>query len=124
MDWYKQLNKSKYTPPSKVFRIVWPILYSFIATSLFFIIQTNKCSKTCLSIFIIQILLNLSWTFVFFKQKQIKVALLLIVVILILTIKNYIDFYSIHRVSAYLLIPYIIWLCVAFYLNTYIVMYN
>ena len=124
MDWYDTLNKSKYTPPAKIFRIVWPILYSLIATSLLLVIKTNKCYGTCLSIFIIQLIINLSWTFVFFKLRQIKLSLVFIIVIIILTIKNYIDFYAIHTLSAYLLIPYITWLCLALYLNTHIVLYN
>ena len=123
-NWYNTLNKSNYTPPSYVFSIVWSILYVLIITSFLIIITTKKCNIYCLLPFIIQFIINISWTYVFFDLKKINLSLLLIMLIIILTIISYNNFYKINKISAYLLLPYLVWLIIALYLNSYIVFNN
>lgn len=123
-NWYKSLNKSKYSPPSYVFSIVWSILYALIFLSFIFTLKTRECDIKCFLPFILQIIINLSWTYTFFNLKKIKLSLIMILVIIILTILSYINFYKFNKLSANLLIPYLLWLLLAFYLNAYIVYYN
>ena len=122
--WYNKLNKSKITPPSWVFSVIWPILYILMTISFYLVLKTKKCNKTCISIFLLQLCINLSWTYVFFKLKMTKLSLLLIISIFLLTLKSYSIFKKINNLSSLLLIPYLIWLCLAFYLNSYIVINN
>ena len=124
--WYDKLQKSQLTPPNYIFSIVWPILYVLMFISLFKILQTKQCSLYCtpLIFFFLQLILNLSWTTIFFRYKLIKTALLVLTSILILTIITFIKFKKISIIASYLLVPYIIWLFFAFYLNFYIVINN
>ena len=68
--------------------------------------------------------LNVIWTTVFFKFKMMKLALLLIYAIIALTILTAIKMYGISIISTLLLIPYLLWLSFASYLNLYIIVKN
>ena len=124
--WYQQLNKPSWTPPDYAFGIIWPILYTLMFISLY-IIYKNKNSihyHTAFTLFFIQFFLNIIWTTIFFKFKMIKLALfdlMLLLLFLSLTINS---FYKINKLSSILLLPYLLWLLVAFLLNLYIVLYN
>ena len=124
--WYDNLKKSKYSPPDKVFGIVWPILYLLMIISFYLVISDKECYPYCnaLNFFILQLILNLSWTTIFFKMKKIKLAFLAIITILILTVITFYKFYKINKFGSYLLIPYILWLSFASYLNLHIVINN
>ena len=128
-EWYNQLNKSHFTPPSYVFGIVWPILYILILVSfiLFLLNRDNVNNEIFIKtiiVFIIQILCNILWSPLFFGYKYIKIAFIDIVLTLGLTALNIYYFYKSYPISAYLLIPYISWLVLATYLNLYIVINN
>ena len=125
-EWYLSLNKSKLTPPGYVFGIVWPILYLLLGISFLLTIKSPKCIGFCspLVFFTAQMILNLIWTTVFFRMKMMKTALLLIYAIIALTIIAFMKMLSVNRTAALLLIPYLLWLSFASYLNLYIVVKN
>uniref|UniRef100_A0A6C0CWE3 TspO/MBR family protein n=1 Tax=viral metagenome TaxID=1070528 RepID=A0A6C0CWE3_9ZZZZ len=124
-NWYYKLKKSKYSPPNYIFGIVWPILYLSMVISFIIIIINNKCNNyRPIIFFFVQLLFNLSWSFIFFKLKSPRLALIDLILIIIFTIITISEFYKISMIAASLLIPYIIWLLFAFFLNIYIVIYN
>jgi len=125
-NWYSSLKKSPLSPPNSVFGKAWAILYLLLTISLVLVWTNPICKPYCtaLNFFFIQLFFNLIWTTVFFRLKMTKVALLMILLIIGLTIKTYFDFSKINNVASYLLIPYLIWLCFATYLNAYIVIKN
>lgn len=125
-NWYNSLNKSPLTPPNWVFGVAWTILYILLAISFLLTIYSKKCKGFCLPLifFTLQLILNLLWTTVFFKWKQIVIAFIFIIVIIILTIITIILMRKISKKGAYLLIPYVLWLCFAGYLNGYIMLMN
>lgn len=124
--WYNNLNKSYLTPPGWVFSVVWSILYTLLIISFYLVWKDNKCYPYCnaLNYFFVQLLLNLSWTTIFFKYKRIKISFLILILIFLLTCITFYKFYNINRISGYLLIPYLIWLLLATYLNVYIIFKN
>lgn len=120
--WYKSLNRSKLNPPGWVFGVVWPILYLLLAIFFVLLVKDKKSVKSPpLILFIIQIILNLGWTTIFFRFKMIKFALFLILLINALSIAIFV---MIKNNTKYLLLPYILWLTFASYLNGYIVFNN
>ena len=125
-EWYGPLKKSPITPPSWVFGVVWPILYVLMALSAYTVWIDKKCYPFCIPLvfFIVQLIINLSWTNVFFTQRKLKLALVMLISILILTMITYYLFRGVNKMSARLLVPYIIWLCLATHLNMYIVSHN
>ena len=124
--WYKNLKKAPFTTPSYVFGIVWPILYTLMAISTYLVWSNKKCYPYCSAItfFLIQLFFNLIWTTLFFKLNMPKLALLDTILILGFTIFTFQKYFKINKIAAYILIPYIAWLCLAFILNAYIIIYN
>ena len=125
-DWYKKLKVAPWNPPPYVFGIVWPILYLLMFISLIIILKDKKCYPYCypVTIFFAQLILNLSWTTIFFRLRLIRLALLVLILIFCLTLYAAILFYKINKLASYLLIPYLLWLLLAFTLNLYIIIYN
>jgi tryptophan-rich sensory protein len=124
--WYETLNKAPWTPPNYVFGIIWPILYLLMFISFTLVFFNKKCKGGCRPIlfFLIQLVLNLSWTTVFFTMKQIVAGLVVITAIICIAGYTAYKFYSIDKTAGLLLVPYLLWLCVAFSLNAYIALYN
>ena len=124
--WYNNINKSPYTPPGWFFSLVWSVLYLLMIISFYLIWSNSKCFPYCniLNLFILQLILNLSWTTIFFKYKKIRLSLVITICIFILTLIVSIKFYKINQTASYLLIPYLLWLLVAMYLNIYIIINN
>ena len=84
---------------------------------MFSILQRINC-------LLIQMALNLTWTTVFFKLKMIRLALASIIAIIVFTVITYTYFIKVSKLAAYLLLPYLAWLCLASSLNLYIVLFN
>lgn len=124
--WYNNLNKSSLSPPSWVFSVVWPILYTIMTISLYFVWSNKKCYPFCKPIyfFIIQLIFNLIWTTLFFKMKKPLLAFIDICFIIVFTFITIKEFYKIDKISSYLLVPYLLWLLFASYLNGYILLNN
>ena len=118
--WYRNLKKSKLNPPSKVFSPVWNILYITLFVSFFSI--KSKCLKWCepLNYFLIQLFFNLIWTYLFFVLKRVDLSLLDIFLMIIFTFLTIIKSYNYTKFGSLILIPYLIWICFAFYLNLFI----
>jgi len=122
--WYNNLKKSPLNPPPWVFGIVWPILYTLMAASFILVWRTptSKAHKQLgLTAFIVQLILNLSWSPTFFRYKQLNLSLVIIILTWISIGFTGVLFYRVNPLAAYLLVPYWIWVSFAIYLNAYIV---
>lgn len=115
------LNKPFLYPPQILFPIVWSILYFLMSVSFYIVYKEDKSTS---KIYFSQLIVNSLWTVIFFGLKLRLLALFWLVLIIILVIIMFIKFYKINRVSAYLLIPYLIWLFFAGYLNLAIYLIN
>ncbi|MDO1500356.1 TspO/MBR family protein [Winogradskyella maritima] len=123
-DWYISLNKAPWTPPGWVFGASWTLIMICFSVylSYLFTIRNSNFVKT---LFTIQVVLNISWNFLFFNQHWVLFALINIIMLTLLIIYLFISFGD-GKLSKmkYLLLPYIIWLCIATSLNAYIYIYN
>lgn len=120
--WYKSIKKSKLTPPKYVFGIVWSILYILLAIYFIFLLKIKNTDA--IIYFAIQIVLNLFWTFVFFKKRKIRLALIMIILIIFFTLLSMKEVYSSSSKAYIILVPYISWLLLAMYLNLVIILKN
>ena len=116
--WYQALIKSPLNPPGYVFGIVWPILYLLMSISAFRTFNETK------NLFLIQLLFNALWSWLFFAFQMPFVALLNIWLLIYLNIKINLKMFYQDKLSGLLFIPYIIWLFFASYLNLFIVLNN
>ena len=116
--WYLLLNKSELNPPSYVFGIVWPILYILMMVSAFL------AHKNIFSIFIIQLIFNAAWSWLFFRFQMPLIALLDIYLLIAINIYILNLMYKENKLAFFLFIPYVIWISFASYLNLFIVINN
>ena len=121
--WYKDINKSPLNPPSYLFGIVWPILYSMLL--IYFILIFRKPEyKIIYKLFLIQMLFNFIWSPIFFKLKKFKLALIVVLIMVGMTAYITYSTYNIDKKIALILFPYLLWISFATYLNGYIAFYN
>lgn len=120
--WYINLNKSNLTPPSYYFGIVWTLIYAILGYIAWLVWQTKNAILKKLYIF--QMLLNWLWTPVFFGMHQTQIAVMVLMLLLILVLLLAIKAFRLNKIISFLLIPYLIWLIFAFYLNLYIAINN
>jgi len=118
--WYATLVKPALNPPSWVFGPVWTTLYALMGIAAFLVWQRGWAERTvraALGVFGVQLLLNASWSIVFFGLHSPAWALANIAALWIAVIWTMFVFYKISRPAMYLLVPYIIWVSFASYLN-------
>ncbi|MFA5207892.1 MAG: TspO/MBR family protein [Candidatus Paceibacterota bacterium] len=112
-------NKPIFSPPAWIFAPVWTILYILMGISAFLVwkLKDQKDVKKPLIFFFIQLVLNFLWSIIFFGLGQHLWAFVEIVILLIMIIVTTVSFSKVSKVSAYLLIPYILWVSFASILN-------
>ena len=120
---YSSLNQPPFAPPGIVFPIAWTALYLLMGISYYFYRKTDK-NSTLITLYYIQLFLNLTWTFIFFVFKMRFLAIVWILVIILLVFYLIKQFWNIKKESAYLLIPYLLWLLFAMYLTIGIFLLN
>jgi len=100
--------------PSWIFPVVWTILYILMGVSSYIIYEKElEVPK----IYVIQLIWNLLWSFVFFTFKLYLLAFIWIIILFILVIRMITVFRKTDKLAAYLQIPYAIWLIVALILT-------
>ena len=117
--WYVNLNKPSFNPPNWIFGPVWTTLYILMGIS-FFLIWKQEASKArnlAILAFIIQLLFNFGWSFFFFYFHTIGLALIEIILLWIFISIMLVLFYKIKPITAYLNIPYLLWVSFAAALN-------
>jgi tryptophan-rich sensory protein len=129
--WYDRLRQPPGTPPNWVFGVVWPILYFMIAISGLLCYQSHRSTPpyrvyrivACIC-FCLQLVLNLIWSPIFFRLQAPRVALGVILLLWCTIAATIASFWVLHRFSALLLVPYLVWVTYAVYLNGGIVFLN
>lgn len=126
LTWYNTLNKPAFNPPSEIFAPVWTVMYTLIFISFVLFLNSKKSAHKTpgLVAFIIQILLNFSWSPAFFLLHSLELSFVIIILLLISTILTIIFFYKVSKPAGIILIPYLIWVCFAAYLNYSIMILN
>lgn len=115
---YNSFTLPPFSPPDRLFGIVWPILYLMIGIVcyLIFTVRSNY-RKTNLTLFIAQLFLNFIWSIVFFNASSRWTGLLIILVLEALVFFCIKEFYKSSKLAAYLMIPYFLWILFATYLT-------
>ena len=132
--WYVGLVKPALNPPSWVFGPVWTALYFLMGISLFLVwkqhsnildnVRMLRMWKIGITAFFVQLFLNAIWSIIFFGLQNPGWALVDIVFLWLAIVWTMVVFYKISRPAAYLLVPYLLWVSFASYLNYSIWMLN
>lgn len=118
---YNSLVKPPLSPPSIVFPIVWTILYVLMGISYYLLKNSSKKEKI---IYFVQLGVNALWSVFFFVFKFYLFSFVWILLLDVLVILMIIIFCRNNKVSAYLQIPYLVWILFASYLNLGIYILN
>ncbi len=122
--WYLQLPQAPLSPPYQVFSIAWITLYVLIAVAGWYLwshasnAQFGKAKVT----YVLQMLFNWSWSPIFFTAHAVTAAFIVLCATTLFTIATIAYTWRDAKTTAYLLIPYALWLCFAAYLNGYILL--
>ena len=123
--WYPTLEKSSLTPPGNVFAIVWSVLYLLMGISAGLIWNTRTVySWVLILMFLVQLALNLLWSFSFFYMQSPVMGFAVLVVLFMVVVLYVAGGYTLHHWAAIMNIPYLLWLAFAGYLNWYVVLNN
>ena len=115
--WYSTLIKPTFNPPDWIFAPVWISIYLLMGYSAWLMWSSKEKTRKILNIYFIHLFINASWSVAFFALHQILVSLIIIGLIIIFVIWLIKLYYPINKISAYLMVPYLAWLCFAFSLN-------
>ncbi len=121
MDIYNDIILPPLAPPSILFPIVWTVLYILMGIGAALVYekreQTYNETYDALTIYGVNLVVNFTWSLIFFNFRAFLLAFLWLVFLLIVIIKMILSFKRISPTAAYLQIPYVIWVSFAGYLN-------
>ncbi len=116
-DWYATLIQPSYSPPNWVFGPVWTVLYIMIGIAGGLLWVQRKSHPWAFRWYIVQLIINFAWSFVFFGAELIGWALLDICLLWASILITIICAYRANRWAAFLLMPYFMWVSFAVTLN-------
>jgi len=125
--WYAALAKPTWAPPNWLFGPVWTTLYILIGVALFLVWRKGsdkKEVKLALLVFAVQLVLNVLWSVVFFGYHSLLGGFIAVILLWIAILANIIVFYRVSKPAGLLLVPYIIWVSIASYLNYSVYLLN
>lgn len=122
---YTDLTLPSFAPPGILFPIVWTILYTLMGISSYIISESISYQKDkALSIYWMQLMINLLWSIIFFVLNLKTLAFIWIILLIIAVIIMIKRFLSINKLAGYLQIPYLLWIIYAATLNLSIIFLN
>ena len=124
--WYQTLDRPAWTPPDWVFAPVWTLLYALMAVAAWLVWRQRGFSGAtlALSLFLVQLALNVAWSFILFGMGAITWAAVEIFVLMLAIAATTIAFWWISTPAALLLVPYLVWVIYAVALNVAIARMN
>ena len=127
MQVFRQLNKPPLSPPGAVFPIVWTILYILMGIASYLVFSSGAGQgdiRNALSVYGLQLAVNFFWPLFFFNLGLYFFSFVWLVLLWLLILITIRLFYHISRPAAYLLLPYLLWVTFAGYLNLGIAILN
>lgn len=126
MDEYALVDKPALTPPDILFPIVWTVLYILmgISAARIFMLENSKERNRSLIVYAVQLLFNFFWSIIFFNFQAYGFAFVWLVALWALILTMIIMFSRLDKLSAYLQIPYLLWVSFAGYLNLMVWLLN
>ena len=117
--WFAELVKPEAQPPGWLFAVVWPLLYLLMGLALAIILNARgaKLRGVAVGLFVLQLVLNLLWSPLFFGKHEVTSAFYLLLLIWVAALATTFAFGRIRAVAAWLMVPYLAWLSFAAILN-------
>ena len=122
--WYSLLNKPVFNPPDWIFGPIWSSLYLMMAVSVWLYWHSKNRNINTIYIYFIHLVFNATWSIIFFALHNMILALVVLVILIALIINLILSFRRVKMISAYLMIPYLLWCCFALILNISLIFLN
>ena len=122
--WYSELTKSSFNPPDWIFAPVWTTLYLMMTLAIWFYWHSKNREMNTIYIYFIHIVFNTTWSVVFFVFHNMVLALFILIILIALIINLILRFKRVKMISAYLMIPYLLWCNYALILNISLIILN
>ncbi|RCH54056.1 tryptophan-rich sensory protein [Mucilaginibacter hurinus] len=125
--WYLALKKPSFNPPGWLFAPVWTSLYIMMGVASYLVWQNRENREPYFkarSLYVMQLILNFSWSFIFFQAHNVLGALVIIVLLWVLIVACIFSFKKLSTAAAWLMVPYILWVSFATVLNYSILRLN
>lgn len=115
---YADVTKPPLSPPSWVFPVVWTILYILMGIASYLVYESkDEANKKALTFYLIQLALNFIWPIFFFGFDAYLFSFILLIILIVFVVLTTVSFYRINTSAGLIMLPYLIWLCFAAYLN-------
>ena len=124
METFNSIAKPSLAPPGWLFPVVWTILYILMGIASYLVLTSGKPNDKALTTYVIQLVFNFFWSIIFFNLELYLFAFIWLVLLWLLIIKTTLLFYQISKPAGYLMIPYLLWVTFAGYLNLSIYLLN
>ncbi len=122
---YAQLIKPPLAPPGWIFGVVWPILFAMMGIALYLIVGAEgKRKSDALFFFFLQLGVNFLWSILFFRFQLYWASLVCLVILDLLVIYTMRLFRRIDGRACWLMLPYLMWILFATYLNAGVAILN
>jgi tryptophan-rich sensory protein len=117
--WYRTLKRPVFTPPTWVFGPVWTLLYTLMALAAWQVSLSapSPLRTRGLTLFLVQLGLNLAWSWMFFHEHEIGTALMQGILMWVAIGATILVFSGVVPVAAWLMVPYWAWVSFAAVLN-------
>lgn len=118
-DFYASLTLPAWAPPASVFGPVWTVLYALMALAAWLVWRQGgwRAATPALALYLLQLALNVLWSWLFFGWKQGALAFADIALLLALIVATIVAFHRVRPAAAWLLLPYLAWVTFACALN-------
>ena len=116
---YAQLVRPDWAPPPDVFGPVWTVLYALMGIAAWLVWRVGgfRAARTALTLFLVQLVVNALWSWLFFGWQLGSAAFADIVLLWVLIIATLVAFWRVRPLAGVLLIPYLLWVSFASALN-------
>lgn len=118
-DWYQQLNRPAWTPPDAVFSPVWTLLYTMMGVAAWLVWKRRPQRRVAvpMTLFGIQLALNVAWSGLFFAMQRPGLAAIEIVILWAAIVAAIVSFFRYSKPAGWLMVPYVLWVTYAASLN-------
>ncbi|SDE20909.1 tryptophan-rich sensory protein TspO [Limimaricola pyoseonensis] len=115
-EWYRRLNKPRWTPPDWLFPVAWTTLYLLMAGA-GGLVAGRPGADFALALWALQIALNTLWTPVFFGLRRIRAGMLVLALLWLAVAATLVALWRVEPWAGAMFIPYLAWVSVAGALN-------
>lgn len=117
MEAFSQAAKPPLTPPDWLFPVAWGILYVLMGIASYLIYKSGQDGLPALSLYGIQLVFNFLWSVFFFNMQWYLFSFAWLIALWVLILLTMKEFFKLSKTAGYLLLPYLLWVSFAGYLN-------